>query len=83
MDTATLDTPRHELHVLDTTGDTKTTWNPHNADEVAVARDVFVRLKAKGYLAYRVEKGGDKGEVMREFDPLADKMILSPQTVGG
>lgn len=79
----TLDAPRHELHVLDPSGDTKVIWDPERPEEVAQARSTFDALKGKGYLAYRVDRGGDKGAVLREFDPSADKMILAPQTVGG
>jgi hypothetical protein len=72
-----------EMTVLDTTGDSKTTWDPNQPDEVSAARSTFDRLKGKGYIAYRVNQAGDKGEVMREFDATVGKMILSPPLVGG
>lgn len=71
------------LHVLDHTGDTRTIWNPENQDEVDAAKATFAKLKKKNYLAYTVNEKGDKGEVIREFDPTAGRIIMSPQLVGG
>lgn len=73
----------NELCVMDRTGDTRTIWNPDNEDETAAAKATFDRLKKKGYLAYRVDKSGDKAEAMSEFDPRAGKVILCPAVVGG
>lgn len=72
-----------ELIILDHTGDTKLIWDPEKAEEVEHARETFSKLKKKGYLAYSVNRKGDKGEVLKEFDPDAEKMILAPATVGG
>lgn len=71
------------LHVLDHTGDSRTIWNPENQDEVDAAKEMFNRLKRKGYLAYKVDETGGKGEQIREFDPTAGRIIMSPQLVGG
>lgn len=80
---ATLEVKRHELAIMDKTGDTKTLWDPHNADEVDIARATFDKFKKKGYLIYRVGENGKKGTAMNEFDPSAEKMIASPGVVGG
>lgn len=72
-----------EMAILDSTGDTKVIWDPHNPDEVAAAKAQFDTLKKKGFIAYTVNKKGDKGEVIREFDPNAEKIILSPPLAGG
>lgn len=82
-DSAVLDAPAHEMCVLDDTGDTKIIWDSDKPEEVAAARETFDKLKAKGYLAYSVDKKGEKGEVIRKFDPDAEKIILAPQTIGG
>lgn len=76
-------TRRHEMAILDRSGDTKTTWDPDNPDEVENARTQFKYWKDKGYAIFRVKKGGDKGEVMTKFDPEADKMIIVPPIAGG
>ncbi len=74
----------HALHILDATGDTKMTWDASRQLEVDNARATFDKLRNQGYMAYRVlGKSGDKGEVMRDFDPAAERIILAPATVGG
>jgi len=72
-----------ELCILDQTGDTKIIWDTDKPDEVENARETFNKLRKKGYAAYSVNRKGDKGEVLREFDPEAEKLILAPPTVGG
>jgi hypothetical protein len=73
-----------QMHVLDREGDTKIIWNPDNEDEVANARRTFDELRRKGFTAYRVDDTtGKRNEVLREFDPDAEKLILRPAMVGG
>lgn len=73
------------LAVMDGTGDTKVIWDSHNADEVAAAKVQFDSLRKKGFLAYKVDKKGEKivNEMITEFDPKAEKIILSPPLAGG
>ena len=71
------------MNIMDRAGDTKVIWDAASADEVATARRTFDDLRAKGYLAYRVKKGGEKGEAIRKFDPEAERIILSPAMAGG
>lgn len=72
-----------EISVLDRSGETTTTWNPRSRDEVAIARKVFDEAKAKRYLIYKANADGTKGELLREFDPNAERIVCSPQNVGG
>lgn len=72
-----------EIAVMDRTGDTKSIWDANNPDEVEVAREAFEKLRKKGYLIYRVNKLGNKGEAMNTFDAKAEKMIAVPPVVGG
>jgi hypothetical protein len=88
MDTGVIDRPARpgdsELIELNTSGDSKLIWNPDNADETEAARALFDTLKRKGHLAYKVVgKEGDKGEVLRDFDPHAGRIIMAPRMVGG
>jgi len=69
--------------VLDTSGDTKHIWDRRNAEEVAEARSLFDRMKAKGFQAWSVTRGGDKDKRITEFDPQAEKIIFAPALVGG
>lgn len=71
------------LYVLDGSGDSRFMWSKENPDEIAAAKKQFKALKEKGYIAYKVNDQGNKGEVLREFDPTAEKVIMAPQLVGG
>jgi len=69
--------------VLDETGDSRIQWDPSNPEEVAKAQLRFEELTKKGYLAYKVNKKGDRGEVILAFDPSAERIILHSAMVGG
>lgn len=69
---------------LDETGDTKIIWDRNNSTEAAIAREAFRKAKADGFMAYRVTgKDGLRGEVLAEFDPAAERIILAPPLRGG
>jgi hypothetical protein len=73
----------HEMAVLDVKGDVKIIWDPEKPVEVEAARKQFDELKKKNYAAFRVNKKGDKADVLKEFDKYAEKMIMAPLLVGG
>lgn len=65
-------------------GDTKTIWDPDNAEEVANARATFNRLVGeKKFAAFMVKPGGEKGGKVTAFDPNAAQLILVPPAAGG
>lgn len=66
-----------------TDGDLKIVWDSDRPTEVEGAKKTFDEFKQKGYLAYKVNKSGDKGEVMKSFEPEAEKIILAPRMMGG
>jgi len=72
-----------ELCIQDEDGDTKIHWDARKPEEVATAKQSFETLRKKGYMAYKIDARGDKGEVIREFDPNAEKIILAQQMQGG
>lgn len=72
-----------EFIVLDRTGDTKYMWDARNQVEVDAARKQFTELRSKGYLAYKVDKKGEKAEQVNEFDPGLERIIFAPAMVGG
>lgn len=74
---------RHYMAQMSKEGDIKTIWDPANPDEVIVARDQFKSWVEKGGAAFSVDDDGEKGEVMREFDPQARRVILVPAIAGG
>lgn len=72
-----------QLKIMDGRGDTRVMWDPSRPDEVKAAKKTFDELRAKRYNAYSVAKKGEKGEMIREFDPEAGKIILAPPMAGG
>lgn len=72
-----------EIRRLGREGDIKQIWNKDNEDEVSAAKDLFEKMVKKGYLAFNVNKDGDKSTKMSKFDPNAEKIILVPPVVGG
>jgi hypothetical protein len=71
------------LHVIDATGDTQTVWDSTVAEDVETVRGIFEATKEQGHLAYTVDEGGATGEVIRDFDPEAHQIVMTPQLVGG
>lgn len=74
---------KNKLSVMDKTGDTKTTWDPANPVEVEIAKKTFDEFRKKGFLAFKVNVDGKKGEQLHEFDPNARAIILTPPLAGG
>jgi hypothetical protein len=73
------------ISTLDKSGDVRHMWDRNNADEVEAARNLFNDLTGDGgHIAYKaVGKKGRQGEVIRTFDPGAERIILVKQLVGG
>jgi hypothetical protein len=70
-----------ELSVLDLSGDTRLQWNSKNAEEVAQARKKFDEFRTNGYAAYKATKAGS--ELIHNFEPDAERVILRPPMIGG
>jgi hypothetical protein len=66
-------------------GDLTFEWDPANESEVNVARKAFADAKDKGYFAYRTElvDGEPEHAQLKEFDPDATRITMTPQLVGG
>lgn len=73
----------YTLCVLDETGDSRMQWDKGDAAQVAKAQGRFNEMKAKGYIAYKVAKGGGMGEVITTFDPSEERIIMHKALVGG
>lgn len=66
------------------TGHATYEWDKADPADVAEARKIFAEKKKLGYVAYRVDpKSGDKGAVIKDFDPEAGKVVLLPPFAGG
>lgn len=62
-------------------GDVKITWNPKNPEEVKTAEEMFLSLKAKGHMFFKISKAGvfrrkeKRGERVRAFSEAKGAMI--------
>jgi hypothetical protein len=74
---------QHEMQVINEKGDTRLSWDEENRTEVDAARKMFDDMKAKGYIAYKMNKQGDKGDLIDRFDPSHEKVVLAPPMRGG
>lgn len=71
------------LQAMDGTGHTQVDWDSDNREEVATAEAMFDAMKAQGYIAYTVGKGGKPDELIKKFDPKHEHIMMRKQMVGG
>lgn len=71
-----------EAAIMGQEGDVRIKWDSDSPWEVAEAKRQFDRLKAKGYLAFKIDAAG-KRSVMSAFDPDARLIVMGPMPVGG
>lgn len=71
------------LEVMDLTGDTKVHWDKSNPIEVEAAKASFDVSRKKGYAAYKLNSDGSTGDLIREFDPSAERILMRPAMAGG
>lgn len=72
------------MHELCRRGDVPIMWNKDNPEEVALAREAFRNAKRAGFTIYRSEgKDGHRGQVVTEFDPKDQRLIMVRPHAGG
>ena len=73
-----------QLRIMDCEeGDLKVIWDSEKQDEIDAAKEQFEKLIKKGYIAYKVGEKGKPSTQIKKFDPDLEKIIMSPQVVGG
>lgn len=72
-----------QMAVMGRSGDLTVKWNPQNPWETEDAKQEFYRLKKEGYLSFKLDKDGKKGEMINDFDPFAERLVMSPPVRGG
>src|SRR5262245_26252638 len=73
-----------QLVILDETGDTALCFDKTKPETVETCRERFRAMRKRGFLAYKTDpKDKSRGEVLQEFDPTAEEIILTPRIVGG
>jgi len=74
----------HLMQIMDIdAGHNEISWDPEDPDSVAIAKQAFDKAKAKGMLIYKTTKKGEQGALMKEFDPEAERIRMSPMVKGG
>jgi hypothetical protein len=71
------------LSVLSGKGDETLTWDKTKPEEVKVVEDRFLALKKDGYVAFEMDKAGEKGEIISSFNPEVECIRMTPQFAGG
>lgn len=64
-------------------GDMAVRWDRNNQAEIDSARATYDAMKKKGYSAYKTKADGTMGEMIRDFDPTAERITMTPRVVGG
>ena len=65
-------------------GDKQLVWNADDKNSLQKAIDEFKERISKGWLAFRVNpQDGAKGEMIKDFDEKASKIIMIPAVTGG
>ena len=68
--------------VMDHTGDSRHSFNPNEAQELAKAEQRFYKLTKVGFTA-AVRTGLGQVSQIRSFDPNAEETVFFPRLVGG
>lgn len=73
------------LHIMDKMlGDKKLIWRADDPDSKTKAIDEFKKKLSMGWLAFKLDpKHPSKGQMIREFDETASKIVLTPPPGGG
>lgn len=66
------------MHILDHTGDSELEWDANNEIEIKNIEKKFDEMIEKGYSAFKVDPETKKSIKIKKFDPLAEKILLTP-----
>jgi hypothetical protein len=68
--------------VMDRTGDSRHSFDPNDARELAKAEQRFYELTKVGFTA-AIRTGPGQASRIRSFDPTAEETVFFPRLVGG
>lgn len=72
----------HTMIILTRNGDDRVTWTDEDVNAQQEARALFERLMVAGSLGARMETPTE-GTAIREFDPSAREILVTPAVVAG
>ena len=58
-------------------GDIRIQWDRAKVSEVEMAKKFFEQKVGEGFIGYRMNKQGDKGDQIRDFDVEAERVIMT------
>lgn len=64
-------------------GDDVILWDKNDLQQIKEASEMFAKLKALGYAAFKVVNGKKGGEFLKDFDPSVEEIMMIPATRGG
>lgn len=70
-----------ELRILGPNGDERVSWDVECKEDVQAAERIFAERMLNGFLAFRMDEGNSA--ILKEFDPKAKRILLSPPIGGG
>ena len=71
----------HKLQILGSRGDDTYAWDTEVEIEVETAAQIFSEKLLGGYHAFTVTE--EKRELIRTFDPEAERIVMFPAIAGG
>ncbi len=78
---------KHIMQIQGRKGDEPVMWDVAVKEEVDAAQEKFAELLLGGHLAFSVNAEGDprgmEGELIREFDSKAERILMVPPMAGG
>lgn len=72
-----------QLIIMDRSGDTRQTFDTTNATELTAAEDRFKELTGSGFRAAKLSDDGSPGQLLKSFDPTAERVLFIPALQGG
>jgi hypothetical protein len=69
--------------VMDRSGDTRHEFDPSDIAAVTRAQERFQELTGRGFRAVALGEKGERGELIRTFDPRVERTLFIPQLQGG
>lgn len=72
-----------EMSIMDTSGHKQLKWKMDSLDEIAVAKQTFDALVKDGYSAFGSKTKTETKQIVKEFDPTMEDVVMVPRTVGG
>ena len=66
------------MNILDHTGHSELEWDANDEIQVASMKKKFKEMIDKGYSAFKVDPKTKKSIKLKEFDPLAEEITMTP-----